>query len=689
MKAIPRVALLALAAAVLVPTQARAKWSTEDRIRFDAPTLDGGAGLFRTWTASAGKTWDLRVGIHAEYFTHDEFIVANWPGCSDSRSGCPNETNSRFQGAVTMGFTPWKYLEVYAALFSSSNINERKHLEPTQEPAVQMALGDWLLGLKGFYPVIPALSIGGTLGVKFLNSYGDINPNGAATNVFFSAMMSFDVRKLAKKVPLRFHLNLGYIYDRSHHVLGDDPAAYTPDENETSEKHHAFLVQQFALGLNHSRFRWSLGIDAPIPYLGGLFNPIVEFQMDVATNSPSKIIQAWPEFDDSARDYNVDGRISSRVVLGVRFRPIAGLIVDAGVDVAVSHQGFAHGPPLPPWNFFFHAAYAFNWTAKTKTIVKTKVKVEKVTKVTEPDPTEGRIAGLVKDAKTNAPIAQAIITFPGQAVSDLATAEDGSYTSYRLEKGEVKMEVRHEDYKTWRGTAKVEPEKTTTLDVKLVREKPKTGAVVGTMTDKKGKALSGTVEVEGTEEKKVEVGGDGTFSLNLKPGAYKVKASSEGYFSRYDAFVVKAGSKQTVEFKLSERPKRKVVVITKRRLRIRKKIHFAYAKASIRPDSLQILDEIAEVLHEHPEIKKIRVEGHTDRRGGYRRNLRLSQRRAEAVRDYLISQGIDPARLIAKGYGYKRPRVPELTPRHRAINRRVEFRILKREGKGKRRRRRR
>ena len=150
-----RVGLVMIITSLMGSITANARWSNEDRIRYDAPTLDGGAGLFRTWSATAGKPWDIRVGIHAEYFTHKEFIVSNWAGCEEI---CPNERNSRFQGAVTMGLTPWKYIEVFGALFSISNINERNHLEPTQEPAVQMALGDWLLGVNRRHPASPRSS---------------------------------------------------------------------------------------------------------------------------------------------------------------------------------------------------------------------------------------------------------------------------------------------------------------------------------------------------------------------------------------------------------------------------------------------------------------------------------------------------------------------------------------------------
>ncbi|MDY0004378.1 MAG: OmpA family protein, partial [Polyangia bacterium] len=273
---------------------------------------------------------------------------------------------------------------------------------------------------------------------------------------------------------------------------------------------------------------------------------------------------------------------------------------------------------------------------------------------------------------------QAIISFPGLGLTDLAAAEDGTYQSYPLKQGTVKVEVRHPQYVPWSGSALVEVQKVTTLDVQLAPKAPEVGEVIGTVTDKDGKPLAATLEVEGVEKRSVTAGADGTFSMTLKPGAYRIKAGMAGYFSRHNAFAVNAGTKQSLEFKLTPKPKRSVVVITKTSLKITKTIHFEYNKAAIQPDSLQILDEVAEVLNDHPEIQHVEIQGHTDRRGGWDHNLKLSQSRSDAVRDYLISQGIDPSRLDAKGYGAKRPLVPELTPRHRAINRRVEFRITRR-----------
>jgi OOP family OmpA-OmpF porin len=70
----------------------------------------------------------------------------------------------------------------------------------------------------------------------------------------------------------------------------------------------------------------------------------------------------------------------------------------------------------------------------------------------------------------------------------------------------------------------------------------------------------------------------------------------------------------------------------------------------------------------------IRIEGHTDTDGGEEKNLILSQRRADAVKAYLVQAGIDEARIEAEGLGESAPKVsPEQTADDKAMNRRIEF----------------
>jgi outer membrane protein OmpA-like peptidoglycan-associated protein len=118
------------------------------------------------------------------------------------------------------------------------------------------------------------------------------------------------------------------------------------------------------------------------------------------------------------------------------------------------------------------------------------------------------------------------------------------------------------------------------------------------------------------------------------------------------------------------------VIIEKNKITITKKVYFATAKAKIKRRSFNILNQVALVLRANPQVKGVRVEGHTDSRGNAERNKVLSQKRAEAVRDYLIKQGIEASRLYAVGYGPDRPIADNKTRKGRADNRRVEFVIL-------------
>ncbi len=109
------------------------------------------------------------------------------------------------------------------------------------------------------------------------------------------------------------------------------------------------------------------------------------------------------------------------------------------------------------------------------------------------------------------------------------------------------------------------------------------------------------------------------------------------------------------------------------------KVYFDTNKATIMPQSFPLLDNVAAVLKAHPEIRRVRVEGHTDSRGSEAYNKNLSMRRAQSVVRFLVDQGqVSPDILEAVGYGEEQPLVPGArTSREHARNRRVEFHIVK------------
>lgn len=120
------------------------------------------------------------------------------------------------------------------------------------------------------------------------------------------------------------------------------------------------------------------------------------------------------------------------------------------------------------------------------------------------------------------------------------------------------------------------------------------------------------------------------------------------------------------------------VEVKKEKIQVNEKIHFEFNKAVIRPESFGLLDEIAKVITEHPEILKIRIEGHTDSVGTRPYNLKLSKQRAQAVREYLAKKGIAGTRLLTEGYAFDKAIASNDTEDGRAKNRRVEFNIIER-----------
>ena len=168
----------------------------------------------------------------------------------------------------------------------------------------------------------------------------------------------------------------------------------------------------------------------------------------------------------------------------------------------------------------------------------------------------------------------------------------------------------------------------------------------------------------------------GTAELRADAGPGKLIVVADGYKRQVIDLDVVAGQSQDVLVRLESSK----AVVTREKIEILEKVFFDTNKTTIKPESYQLLNDVASVLRDYPDILKIRIEGHTDSRGSATSNLRLSQGRAAAVRDYLIKQGIDPSRLVSEGYGEDRPVDPAENAAAWEKNRRVEFVILERDG---------
>jgi OOP family OmpA-OmpF porin len=121
------------------------------------------------------------------------------------------------------------------------------------------------------------------------------------------------------------------------------------------------------------------------------------------------------------------------------------------------------------------------------------------------------------------------------------------------------------------------------------------------------------------------------------------------------------------------------VEVRENKIEIHEKIQFDYDKATIKPASFDLMNEIASVITKNPQIKRIRIEGHASSDGNAAHNKKLSDERAQSVMKYLTGHGVTASGLTAVGYGIEKPIADNGTEEGREKNRRVEFTILEQD----------
>ena len=163
---------------------------------------------------------------------------------------------------------------------------------------------------------------------------------------------------------------------------------------------------------------------------------------------------------------------------------------------------------------------------------------------------------------------------------------------------------------------------------------------------------------------------DSTFSFPIFGTAkYQITAEAKGYNPRTVIVDPKdIGSNNKVQRDIILTPSGETMRLNN--------LIFPQGKAVIDPKSFDELDEVAQMMKENPKMI-IQLEGHTDNQGSAKANMELSEERVEAVKKYLVTKGIAKDRIKTKALGGSQPLANEMTQQARALNRRVEMRILK------------
>jgi len=634
-------------------------------------TLGAGTGLFQTLTAVPGTPWTFALALHMEYFRYSNFLVAN-----------QNETNTRTAGGVHFSMFFPHAIEAFATIYSMSNINERQHVAENNEPSTQMALGDLLFGAKYSHRVTPFLNVGGALVGRLYSGMAEAGPDFSATSMGFHLLASLDGRTLAPKAPVPFlvHLNLGYVYDGSSNVQGDVPRS---SDYSTVEPLYGYMVQAFALGVSQSRLQFSLGLEMPFRVKNMTISPVLEYGFRYYTDGADDTLMGWRHRVAVNGNVAADDTFSQNVMVGVRWHIRPQLALSAGVDLALDYPGYAVAPPLPVYNVFAMLSYHVA-ESKGPCVAEIREVVREVDR-TPPVVPMGTIHGKVTDEK-GTPIEGATIDFVGTQLPRQATDAQGTFTSIPVKPGNYTVRVGKKDYHDQDlQVTVVRTDAPTDVTMQLKAKGPEVCSIYVFVKDEEGKAVGGTLKVEGKSmdekdvKQEVTLSAEGKAEVKVFPGAYEIIYSEPEHLTRSSTVTLPKCTVTPVEMIVKKKPAKSTAQINRkqRQITITDRIQFKLDSAELLAESLIILDEVAALMIDNPEILELEVQGHTDDKGKADHNLKLSQDRADAVREYIIKQGVKGDRLTARGYGHTKPRFANISSRLREKNRRVEFKINK------------
>jgi len=628
----------------------------DDHLLLSQNSFSGPTGGIRVVDASSGPKGTFRLALNTEFFLiRDHFV--------------PNDRTQHFAGNLSLSVTPTEYLEVFASAEVTSAWDN------STNPMLVQRVADALIGLKGYHSVKPWVALGGDASIGFPGGVGDMKETFRATSVGLRVNATLDFRVYHRReLPLITRLNGQYWFDNSAKLAGSigSQGPLTPFE-------------RFAYGINETdTFRIGAGVEVPLEAGKIKLHPLLDWRWDIPVNRQDFqcASASLPSGDNCLSDVGVKA-YPMTLTIGLRlYTPPKGLAFTLAADVGLTGtRDFVRElAPNAPYNVILGIAYAVDpRRSRAPESVSAPGSYESAI--------EGRIYGFVVDAHRDQPVANAHISVVGQEPSPQTSDEDGRFITYSLPVGEVALEITHPEYEPAEclaSFAELDPsEEIEPIAEVTCRMTPSSldGRLRITVVGKKGRPVPAiAVTIRGPSDHRLVSGDTGQAAVELPAGHYTAYIDDPAYLVAVTDIEVAPREETALTLQIVPKPSRPRVVVRKREIIVRSQVSFATGSNEILPNSEPLLLEVADILLRDASLELIEIQGHTDNRGGRELNMKLSQSRAEAVREWLIRHGVEPARLIAKGYGPTRPIVPNITAHNRARNRRVQFKIVRRAG---------
>ncbi|MCB0327363.1 MAG: OmpA family protein [Bdellovibrionales bacterium] len=595
----------------------------DPRFTLLSPNIFGATGLYRIFSAEKGPASGdaLSFGFYGHYFTQNDFPTQDI------------ETE-RAEGKITFTYTPIPLLEMFLGLGAVTSNNKPPAFPLTRE----------------VFNVDAGLKVSKAFSSNFLHAgliamvdvdqkIKTVTDSEAAISPQALAILTMDF--LEKGKPIRLHINAGYRLDDTAGLV-----------NSSSDERTRIIAKS----LPDSVILAGFGAE----YLLNSFTLNLEYTLDYVLSQSGKTFLDHPQ----------------RLSLGTAIFPSSNraLSIKAGGDLGFFATTKASRILREP-NYGIHIGVAYQLgMAKYNSGGTSEVSSFDVPKQMIAAPKDARIFGLITDLRSGQPIAEAKIYLCDDQESPIVTDDYGNYRSYPLQQGACTLRVQKPGFDEVVETIQILGGESR-QDFSLVSNDRNKGSLLVKIIDQTGAALQGEITFpEHPEIANVRTDEYGQIRFKINPGSYAIRTRVVGMKFQTQRVSVVAGQETSLEFVLEPEVVR--IAEDRKSIEINSQIQFETGKAILTESGRRILDDVSALILDNPQIQKIEIAGHTDSVGDANANLDLSQHRAESVKLYLISRGVDAGKLEALGYGEDFPIASNDTDVGKTINRRVEFKIL-------------
>lgn len=689
------------------------KWFRGVAIRRQT-TIDGSTGVQRVREAGSGPVGTFRINFNGSYFKKNNFLCNASTPCPQPITGAPiyGDESKRSEAIASISVTPFPFLEAYLNLYNSATSNSNG------SPQVLTVVGDTSLGIKGFSPAKPdqLFYYGGDFDLLLMTGTGSVGLASSATSFAFHGLLTLDLHNRSKeedRIPFRAHLNLGYKFDNSGNIVSGLENTPPP----TGRGQPIERPERYGLGISRVD---SFQIGLATEYINPWVRPFLEWTMDVPVNRQGYVcnIQEAAASGDLCLGRAAGFKTSpSRLSLGTRVFPwqAGGLTLKAAIDIGTGGtktfmQETTPEAPLTWW-------LAFGYVVDTVPPAPEKVMVDAPT-MQAPE-TRRYVLGRVLEKSAGAAVPGAIIRYDGVPMTGLVASADGEFITQDLPPGEYRFKVVAEQFRE--GTCSVVIPETAApapaepslpppatgnegsetdaaavappapeaafadadgnilvpMDCQL-EELPRIANVTGLLVDSQsgGPVPDATVTITDKLNRslKLEVDAQGSFQFRNVPfGTARLTVSAPGYMTTVSPIVIESRDELKPHILMNARPEKLALQVGRKEIKLERPIHFVGETPEVALDSMSMLEELAVALKEKPDIGQIEIQVHTDDSGAASYSRRISQERADRIREILTQLGVKAARLGAKGYGPDQPLAPNVSDESRARNNRVQI----------------